>query len=269
MLTLTSQKQRTVSFALAIFVPWTLAGVASFHHSTSAAGLSISHSGQTSDSILARAIANEKLFSEALKGYRFHQSLVVESLAPLGGYVTGKMEREADITVEQDGRWSEWITRFPRSTLRANFAAQDLESYGAGRAFPITPENRDQFDLKYIGLEKIDDVETLAFEASPKFLAALNQKKQAGKKLETRDVGEEGRTFAGTLWIEPHEAAVVKLKGKHVPELKNRYPVYETLRQPVGQFYLPAYTFSDDTLEFERSALRLRAEISYSDFKKK
>lgn len=123
--------------------------------------------------------------------------------------------------------------------------------------------------MKYIGPEKIDDVDTLAFEASPKFLAALNQKKQPGKKLETRDAGEEGRAFAGTLWIEPHDAAVVKLKGKHVPELKNRYPVYETLRQPVGQFYLPAYTFSDDTLEFERSALRLRAEITYSDFKKK
>lgn len=225
--------------------------------------------GQTPETVLNKAIENEQIFSEGLTHYRFHEEARVESFAPIGNYVSGKMEREADINVESDGRWSEWITRFPASTLTVGFSPRALENYGVGRPFPVTPKNRDEYEITFTRREKVDDIDTLVFGVSPKFMAPLKRKTESGKKIEEKDVGEEGRAFEGSLWIDEKDAAVLKVKGKHVPELKKRYPVYETLRQPVDQFYFPAYTFSDDTLHFEKYSLRLRATINYSEFKKK
>ena len=62
---------------------------------------------------------------------------------------------------------------------------------------------------------------------------------------------------------------IVKVKGKGVPEGKQRFPTFETYREQIdGKFWFPTYTYADDDLVFPGGqTVHLRMKVRYTDFK--
>jgi hypothetical protein len=91
-----------------------------------------------------------------------------------------------------------------------------------------------------------------------------------------KKVEKDRRYFQGRIWVDNQDFQIVKVCGKSGPE-KTRVtkrehadlqPVFVTYRQLVDGNWLPAYTRSDDTLQFPRGSQRLRQIVKYSDYKR-
>jgi len=59
------------------------------------------------------------------------------------------------------------------------------------------------------------------------------------------------------------------VRGKGVPEGKQRFPIFETYRQQIdGHYWFPVYTYADDDLDFPQGTIHIRMLVRYSDFRR-
>ena len=102
--------------------------------------------------------------------------------------------------------------------------------------------------------EHIDELDTYVFDVEPKVVP---------KK-------ESERFFQGRVWVDQQDLQIVKVRGKGVPEGKQRFPVFETWRQQIdGRYWFPTYTSADDTLNFPHGeSVHIRMVVRYDDYKK-
>jgi hypothetical protein len=119
----------------------------------------------------------------------------------------------------------------------------------------LEPSKIPQYDFKYVGKEKIDELNLYVFDVSPKVMPNPKKTKE--------------RFFLGRVWVDDQDLQIVKTKGKGVPETKvNKFPVVETYREQIdGRYWFPTYSYADEELIFENGEpLHIRMKIRYSDF---
>jgi hypothetical protein len=83
------------------------------------------------------------------------------------------------------------------------------------------------------------------------------------------------RYFQGRIWVDARDFQIVKACGKSEPEKINvkkhehreLHPTFVTYRQWVDGHWFPAYTRSDDTLDFKSISVHLKEVIKYTDYK--
>ncbi|MEZ5366282.1 MAG: hypothetical protein R2748_29090 [Bryobacterales bacterium] len=119
----------------------------------------------------------------------------------------------------------------------------------------MTEETRHEYDIDYIGTEKIDEIDCYVFSIKPKEL-------EKGK-----------RYFQGQAWVDQLDLQIVKTYGKGVGQLKknedNQFPAFETYRQQIdGKYWFPVYTRADDVLHFRNGDVRVKMIIKYEDYKR-
>lgn len=221
------------------------------------------HSQLSIDEIIKKFAAKESAFREARNNYTYRQEVRIQTLGPVGN-VTGEYYRVSDVVFDDSGKRFEKIMRFPPSSLTEIVVTErDLASYGTVTPFVLTLEELPNYDIKYVGKEKIDEIDTYVFDVSPKFMAELRRKK-------SKNVGLEGRAFEGRIWVDDQDLQIVKTQGKAVPEDKERFPKFETYREHIdGKYWFPTYTYSDDVLVFPKSnqSVHIRTEIRYTNYK--
>ena len=122
--------------------------------------------------------------------------------------------------------------------------------------FPLTTEEIENYNFKYAGQEKLDQLNTYIFQVKPKM---LSRKK---------------RYFEGVIWIDDHDFAIVKSYGKFVSELEGNgtalpFTMFETYRENFqSKYWLPTYTRSDDYFKSEGNEdMPLRLVVHSTDFK--
>ncbi|HEU5237981.1 MAG TPA: TonB family protein, partial [Pyrinomonadaceae bacterium] len=111
-----------------------------------------------------------------------------------------------------------------------------------------------QYDFKYVGKERIDELDLYVFDVSPKVMPSPKSKE---------------RVFVGRIWVDDHDLQIVKAKGKAGPETKtNKFPVVETYREQIdGKYWFPTYVYADDDLVFDNGTdVRIRMQVKYTDF---
>jgi len=111
------------------------------------------------------------------------------------------------------------------------------------------------YNFKYIGKEKIDELNLYVFDVAPKIMP---------KPKDPKD-----RLFMGRIWVDDQDLQIVKTRGKGVPETKqNKFPIVETYREHIdGRYWFPTYSYSDDELIFDSGdTLHLRMKVKYFDF---
>jgi len=207
------------------------------------------------DRIIKKMTENERAFRDALTNYVFNRSATIQTVG-MGGQITGTYRRDSFMTFNSDGVRFERITFFPQPTLRdLQITPEDIEDLGGINPFALDPSTIFQYNLKYLGKEKIDELSLHVFDVTPKVIPNPARSKQ--------------RVFSGRIWVDDQDLMIVKSKGKGLPETKNnKYPIVETWRENIdGKFWFPAFSTSDDLLEFERSAVRLRMRVRYTDYK--
>jgi len=205
------------------------------------------------DRIIQTFTAKEAQFRHALNEYSFKRDAILQSLG-MGGQITGEYHRVSYFTLDEQGNRYEKINYFPMPSFGA-VTQEDLEDLGGIQPFALEPSKIPQYDFKYVGKEKIDELNLYVFDVSPKVMPDAKRTKE--------------RFFIGRVWVDDQDLQIVKTKGKGVPETKkNKFPTVETYREQIdGRYWFPTYSYADEELIFDSGeTLHIRMKVRYSDF---
>jgi hypothetical protein len=207
------------------------------------------------DRIINTFTAKESQFRKALNEYAFKRDAVLQSVG-MGGQITGEYHRVSYFTFDDSGNRFEKISYFPMPSFGA-VTQEDLDDLGGIQPFALEPSKISQYDFKYVGKEKIDELNLYVFDVSPKITPDPKKTKE--------------RFFKGRVWVEDQDFQIVKTKGKGLPETKvNKFPTVETYREQIdGRYWFPTYSYADEELVFDSGdVLHIRMQVRYSDFVK-
>jgi TonB family protein len=204
------------------------------------------------DRIIRAFTTKEAEFRRALNSYSFKRDALIQSIG-MGGQVEGEYHRVSNFTFDDQGNRYEKISFFPMPTLAA-VTKEDIEDLGGIEPFALEPSKIDRYNIRYVGKEKIDELNLYIFDVTPKVIPSPKAKE---------------RLFTGRIWVDDQDLMIVKTKGKGVPETKiNKFPTVETYREHIdGRFWFPTYSYADEELIFDNgSSLHVRMRVRYTDF---
>ncbi len=209
--------------------------------------------------IIQKFAAKELQFADARNNYTYRQSVKMEELDASGNPSGGKWEEVDDIIFSPSGQRSEKVVYAPVISLqRIQLMPEDVRDLRDVQPFVLTTPEIPQYDIAYLGREKVDEIGTYTFSVKP-------------KKLVTGH-----RYFEGEIWVDDRDLQIVKTFGKGVGELKSgsskhqAFPKFETYREQIdGKYWFPTYTHADDVLHFpDGENVRIRMTVRYQDYKK-
>ena len=205
--------------------------------------------------IIQEFAAKEELFKEARNNYTYHQTNKVQTL-DADGSVDGQYEQAWDILYDDAGKRIERVTYAPPDTLkRIMITEQDIDAFRNIQPFVLTTAEMPEYDIKYMGHVKVDEITAYVFSIRP------------------RELKKGRQYFQGTVWVDDRDLQIVKSEGKNVPELttkhgENLFPRFATYREQIdGKFWFPTYTEANDTLHFSNGAVRIREIVKYTNYK--
>src|SRR5438128_5482595 len=204
------------------------------------------------DKVITAFAAKETEFRRALNSYAFKRDALIQVLG-MGGQVTGEYHRASDFTFDDQGNRFEKINFFPMPSF-SGITPEDLEDLGGVNPFALEASKLNQYNFKYVGKERIDELDLFVFDVAPKVMPK--------RSIE--------RFFLVRIWVDDRDLQIVKSKGKGVPETKdNKFPVVETYREQIdGRYWFPTYSYADDDLIFDNGQdMRIRMQVKYTDFK--
>jgi hypothetical protein len=205
--------------------------------------------------IIQEFAAKEKLFKQARNNYTYHQINKVQELGP-DNEVEGVYEQEWDILFDDSGKRIERVTYAPPETLkRIGVTQEDLTSMRNIQPFVLTTDELPEYEIKYLGHVKVDQITAYVFSIRPK------------------EIEKGHQYFQGVVWVDDEDLQIVKSEGKPVPELKtkkneNLFPRFTTWREQIdGKYWFPTYTMADDTLYFSSGPVHIKEILRYTDYK--
>ncbi len=202
--------------------------------------------------------AAEAVAKQARLLYTYAQDVLVQTLS--GKDVTGEFHEVSTVSYDDKGKRQEQVTFAAQPTLQGvQLTQEDMEDIHVFMPLMLTSEDLPQYTLTYSGQQHVDDLDTFEFQVEPK-------KKE-----------KDQRYFQGRIWVDAQDFQIVKVCGKSGPDKirtgKHQHsdlrPTFVTYRQQVdGRYWFPAYTRSDDTLQFKTSSVHVREVIKYSGYKR-
>lgn len=204
--------------------------------------------------IIEKFAEKETEFLQARERYTYRQTVKIEDFDG-GGTPGGKHELVSDIIFTSNGKRTERIVRAPVSTIKfVQFSPEDEQDIRSVQPFVLNSKELPKYYVRYLGREKLDEIDTFAFAVKPKEMVP----------------GE--RYFAGIAWVDEQDLQIVKTYGRATGKLKKgndqRFPKFETFREQIdGKYWFPVLTRADDVLYFEDSTVRLKMRVRYEDYK--
>lgn len=209
------------------------------------------------DEIIQKFAAKETEFAQARNNYTYRQSVKLQELDSSGNPTGGQWQMTEDIIFSPEGKRMEKVVYAPVPTLRnILLTPEDEQDLRNVQPFVLTTPEIPEYDIKYLGREKVDEIGCYVFSVKPKKLVQ-------GK-----------RYFEGQIWVDDRDLQIVKTYGKGVGVIKksgdNQFPKFETYREQIdGKYWFPTYTHADDTLHFRSGQdQRIRMIVKYQDYKK-
>jgi thiol-disulfide isomerase/thioredoxin len=207
--------------------------------------------------IIQEFAAKEKVFREARNNYTYHQANKVEEFGA-GHEIVGTYEQEWDILYDDSGKRIEKVTYAPVNTLKGLIITkEDIEGFRNITPFVLTTDELPDYDIKYLGHVKVDEITAYVFSTRPK------------------EIQKNRQYFQGVVWVDDRDLQIVKSEGKQVPQDKthhgqeNLFPRFTTWREQVdGKFWFPTYTMGEDTLYFSNGpSVHMKEIVRYTDYK--
>ena len=199
--------------------------------------------------VLAQAAQKGKQLTEALHGYTYYAELTLQTVSQ-ADVITGKYFRFSQLSYDSSGNRQEKVFE-NTSTLPKEAHIGTNAAYNLIRVyqFIITPETLNQYELSYVGREKIDE---------------LNPKMKMPDPEKSPD-----RFLKGRVWIDDQDLQVVKVAGQALPEQSaHRTPKFETYFQNYDQYWFPAYTTADDEIRVGTRLSRVIVKVRFTRYKK-
>ena len=213
------------------------------------------------DQIIAKFTAKESAFREALNNYTYRRSVKVQTVDD-DGKVDGEYYEVTDVSFDSTGRRTEHVVLAPASTLeRIMMSPADFQDIQQRLPFVLTTQDAGQYNITYVGKQKIDDLETYAFDVAPKIIE------------------KNHRYFKGRIWVDNQDLLIVVTNGKNVPDDTRKghedlSPPFVTYREQIdGKYWFPVYTKGDGILHFSggngyiSQDVHIREFVKYTDYK--
>jgi hypothetical protein len=219
--------------------------------------------GFTAQQIIEKFAARETVFNQARQNYIFRQSVKVQTLADGNNSVDGEYQQVTDVTFNREGRREERVVFAPQNTLeRVMMSPADMQDIEHRLPFVLTTADLPQYDVVYLGRQKVDELDTYVFSAGPKVLE------------------KNKRYFQGKVWVDQTDFQIVLVNGKNVPDDKRKghedlSPPFTTYYEQIdGQYWFPTYTKAEGNLHFAAQDgamaqdVHIRTIVKYSDYKR-
>lgn len=205
-------------------------------------------------SILESFVAAENKVREALNQHTFKRDVVLRTIGP-NGEVTGEYIRNSQFLFDDRGKRIEKVLFHPASTIREmRITKEDIQDLEGSQLLGIDIVEATKYRLSYAGAETIDSRQLFAIDVTP--LLEPNPKR----------MGE--RYFVGRVWVDPTTFQIVKIKGIVEPQGKQRFPIFETWREPIkNALAFPTRTEADDVLHFQGLDVHYRIRVRYYEYK--
>ena len=208
------------------------------------------------DEIVRRFSAKEDQFIAARPNYGYRKTIRIDEFGE-DGKPAGQFLMVTEATRAAGGQVINKVVQKPQSTLHYfNLETEDVRELDRIPAFPLTTSQLAKYDLKYIGEERVDELDCYIFKVKPKAL---------------------DRTHAyldGLVWVDTKYVEVVKTYGRWVNELGEvrsatlPFTLFETYRENVdGKYWFPNYARSDDVLHLKEVSVQVRLVIKWTEFK--
>ncbi len=211
--------------------------------------------------IIQQFAAKESEFRRALDNYTYQRDVRIQTLDD-DGKVDGEYHEVVQITFDTTGRKSEHVIFAPQNTLeRITMSPSDVSDIEQRLPFVLTMEDVGQYNLDYVGRQKVDEVDCYVFDVAPKVIE------------------KNKRYLKGRIWVDEKDLQIVITSAKNVPDdLRKGHedlsPPFTTYREQVdGKYWFPIYTKADAELHFEGGAgtisqdTRIREIVRYTDYK--
>ena len=207
--------------------------------------------------IIKEFAAKEEKFLRARVQYGYKKSIKLTEFGR-DGQPSGEYQLTVQMVLDSEGRPYEKVVEQQQSTLHAlTLTPDNVKMIGHLPAYPLIPQQLAKYELRYVGTEKVDEIDCYIIDAKPKLL----ERAQA--------------LFQGVVWVDKQYLEVVKTYGKWVTDLGDQrapelpFTNFETYRENVeGKYWFPNYTRSDEYLHFKDSPdIPVRIVIKWSDFK--
>jgi hypothetical protein len=217
--------------------------------------------GVSTDQIIQRFAAKESEFRKAWDQYAFRQDVKVQTID--GDTVDGEFREVTDVTFTDAGKRVESVQFAPQSTLqKISMDREDYEDIRHRYPFVMSSEELPQYQVLYVGKQKVDELDTYLFDIAPKAI----EKKQ--------------RYVQGRIWIDQQDLQIVKTHLKPVFQMTKElqghaFPAFTTYREQIdGTYWFPTYVKADEELHFPGGRgqppndVHIRIIVKYTDYKK-
>ena len=211
--------------------------------------------------IIDQFTAKESVFRRAMANYTYERSVKVETIDD-DNKVDGQYFQVTDISFDPNGKRFEHVVLAPASSLeRVQMSPADFQDIEQRLPFVLTKEDVGQYDLTYLGKQKVDELDTYVFDVKPKVIE------------------KNRRYFQGRIWVEQHDLQIVVTNGKNVPDDTRKghedlSPPFTTYREQIdGKYWFPVYTRGEGVLHFSAGSgylsqdVHMRETLKYTDYK--
>lgn len=199
----------------------------------------------------------EDRYARARASYGYKKTIKLTEYGK-DGQPSGEYQVATAATVDSDGRVYEKTVEKPQNSLQylEILPGGALASLAKMPAFPLVTSQLAKYDLRYVGDERVDEVDCYIFEAKPKLVERATA------------------LFQGVVWVDKQYLEVVKTYGKWVNDLGDVHPKefpfvnFETYRENVdGKYWFPNYSRSDDFVHLKDDTIPVRLVIKWTDIK--
>jgi hypothetical protein len=221
----------------------------------------------TPPEIVRKFAAQESVLKEIQTHYVYTMDVSVQTIE--GATMDGEFRKVSEISYAGGVR-HENVKFSPVSTLRRiTMSKQDFDDIYERTPFVLNEQDLPQYNVLYVGQQKVDELDTWVFEAAPKQV-------EPGK-----------RYFKGRVWVEIHDLSVVKSCGKNFPDpaptpkqreqARKKHealpeevsPTFVTYRELIdNKYWLPVYVRSDEDLRFTNAdSIHIKEVIKYQNYR--
>jgi hypothetical protein len=217
------------------------------------------------DQIIQQFAAKETEYKTALSHYTYRRIARVDTINDDNRKVTGEWFEVDDVIFSPDGARMEKVVDAPPSTLDQGgimMSPSDLQDIQHGYPFALTTADLPKYNIKYIGRQKVDELDCYVFDVAPKVI----EKRQ--------------RYLDGRIWVDAKDLQIVVTDGRMVPDDTKRgqedlHPPFMTWRQQIdGHYWFPVYTKGEGILHFTGGNgymdqdVHIREVVKYTNYKR-
>jgi len=217
--------------------------------------------GLTPDQIIQKFAARESVFNDARKSYAFRQDVRVQTIDDDTRKPDGEYRQITEIGFTNEGKRTENVTFAPQNSLqRLMMSPADFADIEQRLPFVLTTADLPQYNITYIGRQKVDELDTYVFDAAPKVIE------------------KNKRYYQGRVWVDQQDFQIVLVSGKNVPDdvrhgHEDLSPPFTTYYEQIdGKFWFPTYTKAEGILNFTggngymSEQVHIREILKYSNY---